>query len=250
MKLNESHAFIIIFSIIDAKTFNYIPSLIERIERIKDQSFEAIPSVFVGNKCDLENERQVNTKQGQILSQKYNKTYVETSFKLGMNGGVPLNEVLDHCVKSTLIDPSIKNISKKKVIKVTVIGSYQVGKSKFELGISLGQGYTISQAIFPRDSSKRTKLIYTSLSFLEPSPFKKKVPSVFKKGKKIKLYFEKITKSYKLPFIYTINFSKLITCCILGNIIFSIFSKIIFLKKKMKQVIPFIGNFQKNFSKL
>lgn len=42
-------------------------------------------SVLVGNKCDLESERQVQFSEGQELAKKWGCTFYETSAKTKMN---------------------------------------------------------------------------------------------------------------------------------------------------------------------
>lgn len=55
----------------------------EQILRVK--SDETIPFILVGNKCDLEDKRQVRQQQAQNLAQEWNVTYVETSAKTREN---------------------------------------------------------------------------------------------------------------------------------------------------------------------
>ena len=52
-------------------------------------SFSAL-SVLVGNKCDLESERQVQFHEGQDLAKKWGCTFYETSAKTQMNNIVSI----------------------------------------------------------------------------------------------------------------------------------------------------------------
>lgn len=204
------------FSITDQIPFNQLVSLIESIESIKGIKFADLPGVIVGNKADLESERKVNFKQGQILAQKFNKMYVETSFKLGMNGGVPLEEVVHQSFSSTLREPNKFGSLRTKHITIAIIGSIGVGKSNFSIGVSEGLGYRIEEAIFPRNSEIKNKLIYPYLAYTRSAlGLKKKMSSVFKKEKKN--LFDKVTKDFQLSTNHSIQFSQLMACCIYGN---------------------------------
>ena len=48
-------------------------------------SMQQVPFVLVGNKCDLEDERQVDTVRGAELAAKYNCPFLETSAKTNTN---------------------------------------------------------------------------------------------------------------------------------------------------------------------
>lgn len=82
--MRNADAFICVFSLTAVSTFNDLPNIIQQIERIRETNYDEIPMVIVGNKADLKNQRQVQTKQGQLLGKHINKTYVETSAKYGM----------------------------------------------------------------------------------------------------------------------------------------------------------------------
>lgn len=73
----------LVFSLTDRKTFEEINQFRERVMRIKGQ--DKVPMVLVGNKCDLENEREVNTEDAIELAKKLSIPYFETSAKTGKN---------------------------------------------------------------------------------------------------------------------------------------------------------------------
>ena len=82
MKMGQG--FLIVFSIVQESTFKDIPDIIDQIFRIKDS--DQVPLVLVGNKVDLEEDRQVATDAGQKRAKKYkNCEYIETSAKLQIN---------------------------------------------------------------------------------------------------------------------------------------------------------------------
>merc|ERR1712232_292683 len=60
-----------------------ITSLREQILRVKDE--DKVPMVLAGNKCDLEDERQVTTAEGQDLAKSFACPFFETSAKSRIN---------------------------------------------------------------------------------------------------------------------------------------------------------------------
>ena len=73
---------IVVYDITKRDTFNSISSW---IEDCKNQSPKTIYMVLVGNKTDLEEERQVSTEEGKELAEKYGLEFYETSAKTGDN---------------------------------------------------------------------------------------------------------------------------------------------------------------------
>lgn len=76
-------AFILVYSITDKKSFEMIPDLFEEIQRVRDT--DRVPTILLGNKCDLEVDREVTTLQGQELAKKLGCPFFETSAKTGKN---------------------------------------------------------------------------------------------------------------------------------------------------------------------
>lgn len=63
---------------------------LERIQRIRTQILQIkerdnVPSVLVGNKCDLTSDREVSTEEGMNLAKNWNCPFLETSAKVGIN---------------------------------------------------------------------------------------------------------------------------------------------------------------------
>jgi len=76
--VREGSAFILVYSVLSRQTFEEIPNFRDRILLVKED--ETIPMVLVGNKIDLENERQVTTEEGKELATEYgNIPFVECS---------------------------------------------------------------------------------------------------------------------------------------------------------------------------
>lgn len=75
--MKSGQGFLLVFSITSKTSLQEIISLREEIIRIKDD--ENIPIVIVGNKLDLEEQRQVERGKAHALSQRWQAPYYESS---------------------------------------------------------------------------------------------------------------------------------------------------------------------------
>lgn len=64
--MTPAEGFVLVYSITDRGSFEEISLFYERILREKQKEPGSVPVVIVGNKCDLESERQVATS-GRFL---------------------------------------------------------------------------------------------------------------------------------------------------------------------------------------
>eukprot|EP00484_Ammonia_sp_Unknown_P007272 CAMPEP_0197058030 /NCGR_PEP_ID=MMETSP1384-20130603/103299_1 /TAXON_ID=29189 /ORGANISM="Ammonia sp." /LENGTH=197 /DNA_ID=CAMNT_0042492639 /DNA_START=86 /DNA_END=679 /DNA_ORIENTATION=- len=83
--MREGQAFLVVYSITSRTTFDEAIIMREKILRCKEE--EAPPIVLVGNKCDLEDQRQVPTSEGEALAKEWgeNSAFFETSAKEKIN---------------------------------------------------------------------------------------------------------------------------------------------------------------------
>lgn len=63
--MRTGEGFLLVYSITSRQSFEEITTFQQQILRVKDKDY--FPMVVVGNKCDLENEREV-TRQGKQAS--------------------------------------------------------------------------------------------------------------------------------------------------------------------------------------
>merc|ERR1712061_620949 len=78
--MKNGQGFVLVYSITAQSTFNDLQDLREQILRVKDT--DDVPMVLVGNKCDLEDEREVGRDQGLNLARQFNNcSFMETSAK-------------------------------------------------------------------------------------------------------------------------------------------------------------------------
>mmetsp|Transcript_2881 Transcript_2881/g.6725 ORF Transcript_2881/g.6725 Transcript_2881/m.6725 type:complete len:126 (+) Transcript_2881:439-816(+) len=81
--MRDGKGFLLVYSICDKQSFDKVQELREKILRTKDSS--DVPMVIVGNKCDLEDERQVLKEDGKRLADSWGCPFYETSAKERIN---------------------------------------------------------------------------------------------------------------------------------------------------------------------
>ncbi|KAI9512973.1 ras-related protein [Russula earlei] len=79
----DGEGFLLVFSVTERDSFGLIEGYHQQILRVKDT--ESVPIVLVGNKSDLEQERRVDTVEGQRIAAELGCRFVETSAKFGIN---------------------------------------------------------------------------------------------------------------------------------------------------------------------
>ncbi|CAK62890.1 unnamed protein product (macronuclear) [Paramecium tetraurelia] len=96
---------ILVFDVTSRQSFQ---GLVQWYEKIQSYACDEIELIIVGNKTDLEEQRQVSQKEGMQFAKQYNFEYFETSAKTGLN----VNQVFENLsckilqkVNSGEIDP-------------------------------------------------------------------------------------------------------------------------------------------------
>ena len=77
--MRASHGFLLVYSITRRQSFDELARYVEQIQRAKE--VEYFPGVLIGNKIDLETERQVSFEEGQQLAERLELAFFETSAK-------------------------------------------------------------------------------------------------------------------------------------------------------------------------
>ena len=83
---------IVVYDITRRETFN---NILTWIEDCKNNSPKTIYIILVGNKCDLEEDRQVTTEEGEEIATKYGLLFLETSAKTVKN----VNEIFSKSIE-------------------------------------------------------------------------------------------------------------------------------------------------------
>lgn len=81
--MRTGEGFLLVYAINSKQSFEEITLFQQQILRVKDKDY--FPMVVVGNKCDLESEREVTRQEGESLARSFNCKFLETSAKSRIN---------------------------------------------------------------------------------------------------------------------------------------------------------------------
>ena len=98
--IKNGQGFVIVYSITNLQTYQDIKTMKEQIMRVKGT--DKVPMLLVGNKCDLEHQREVLMTDGQALAQHWGCPFIEASAKSTQN----VNEVFIEIVREMNTTPA------------------------------------------------------------------------------------------------------------------------------------------------
>ena len=78
-----SHGIVIVYDITDRKSFEKVSDWFLQIQTSEPN--EDSCKILIGNKCDLEDKREVSSEEGEALAREYNVPFMETSAKDALN---------------------------------------------------------------------------------------------------------------------------------------------------------------------
>lgn len=81
--MRTGEGFLCVYAITSRSSFEEINAFREQINRVKDM--EDVPMILVGNKSDLDTERQVSQAEGRELAKQFSIPFMETSAKTRTN---------------------------------------------------------------------------------------------------------------------------------------------------------------------
>ena len=82
--------FLLVYDITDSQSFDCIGKWLRKIE---ENANEEAVIIILGNKCDLENEREIGMRQAQEIADRYRIPFMETSTKSNINIERAFNEI-------------------------------------------------------------------------------------------------------------------------------------------------------------
>lgn len=82
---STGEGFVLMYAINDRKSFDGCKKLRQRIYQAKDLKMDEFTIIVVGNKADLEEEREVSKEEGQALAAESGSPFFEVSAKEGSN---------------------------------------------------------------------------------------------------------------------------------------------------------------------
>jgi Ras-related protein Rab-18 len=114
--IKQAHGVILMYDITRKNTFNTISNWWEKILDSKDKDF---PAILIGNKCDLENQREVQKEEGEKIAKELGIKLLEVSNKNGISIKESARELIKMILKNDGKNDDINSVKldKKKLRK-------------------------------------------------------------------------------------------------------------------------------------
>ena len=97
-----SHGLFLIYDITNRDSFKNLENWLSEIE---EHAIKNVLKILIGNKCDLENDREIKTEEGQAFANRNGMQFMETSAKMNTN----INESFETLAKLMIECSSDKN---------------------------------------------------------------------------------------------------------------------------------------------
>eukprot|EP01133_Synstelium_polycarpum_P004347 gene4347-5075_t len=109
--IRNGQGFILVYSITAKSTFYEIENIKDQICRVKDSTVSRVPMLVVGNKCDLEKDRQVSSRDAEQLVEKWGGScdFLETSAKTKVNINAAFEQLVKQIKSKTPMKPRKKS---------------------------------------------------------------------------------------------------------------------------------------------
>ena len=110
MWLRKNDGILLIYDITNRESFEQLDSFCDEIQKLQQAADKKELSIVIcGNKCDLEDQRQVTTEEGKKFADLYGYPFYETSAKTNIN----VNEAFFALVRNYLPNNNINGDSGK-----------------------------------------------------------------------------------------------------------------------------------------
>ena len=108
--IKKAHGIIIMYDITNKSSFDSIPEILKDIKGEKGNDF---PMILIGNKIDLEPDREIKKEEGKDLASKNGIEFFEISNKEGINiqeaGFAIVNKILEKRKDNNFVNESCNN---------------------------------------------------------------------------------------------------------------------------------------------
>eukprot|EP00003_Mantamonas_plastica_P019581 TRINITY_DN318_c0_g1_i10.p1 TRINITY_DN318_c0_g1~~TRINITY_DN318_c0_g1_i10.p1 ORF type:complete len:1313 (-),score=487.63 TRINITY_DN318_c0_g1_i10:725-4663(-) len=150
----DGQGFLLVYAINNRTSLDEIFEIRERILRVKD--VDNVPMMVVGNKCDLEEDRQVTKEEGQDLADSIQAVgFMETSAKHRIN----IEESIMHLASHIPVSGGASFVE----LKMVVVGLGGVGKSA--ITVQYVQGQFVDEYDPTIEDSYRKQVTLNSMTF-------------------------------------------------------------------------------------
>ena len=92
--MRTGEGFMLVFDVTSRESFDELAKFAEQISRVKDADAVRVPLLVVGNKCDLEQQRQVTTAEAQAFARSLGASLIETSAAQRVNVDEAFHELV------------------------------------------------------------------------------------------------------------------------------------------------------------
>lgn len=102
------HGYLFVYSVTLRQSFELIDIIRDKI--LNSIGTDNIPLVLIGNKCDLDHQRQVDYAEGEALARKFNCKFLETSVREDINITKAFTLLLDEVerIQNPQVEPESK----------------------------------------------------------------------------------------------------------------------------------------------
>ncbi|KAK9693596.1 hypothetical protein K7432_013844 [Basidiobolus ranarum] len=108
--MRQGDGFICVYSINSKDSLEELEAIVHQIYRAKEG--DPCPIIIVGNKCDLEEQRQVSLDQGKAFAKQSNALFLETSAKTRINIEETFDLIVKEIRRQTQVSPAVKQSTK------------------------------------------------------------------------------------------------------------------------------------------
>eukprot|EP01083_Nonionella_stella_P152216 487585_1 len=123
--MRQGESFAMVYSITSACSFDYIQQKYKTLQRVRDYDYDErdVAVVLIGNKCDLEEQREVPTSEGERVAKLWDCPFIETSAKQDINVKIAFTQCAREIGRKGVKYGPITEA------KIVVLGAGAVGKS-------------------------------------------------------------------------------------------------------------------------